>query len=138
MNIEQLRRSLKDCWLDYYQENRAWITRLSIWVSCEGKRRPSSSFILGALSTAEPRLIDLLPLIVDLSNHPDRIVVALGLNFDPEQELLHLKQIKAEAEAPKFLAASAVPEAKLRRPAEVDEACEGRDRTAPAANRLPR
>lgn len=127
MNIDQLRRSLKDRWLDYYQENRAWITRLSIWVSCDGQRRPSSSFILGALSTLEPRLIDLLPLIVDLSSHPDRIVVALGLNFDPEQELAHLKQLKAET--PKYLPASATSEVKPRRPAEVDEACEGRDRT---------
>jgi len=129
VNIDQLRRSLKDRWLEYYQENRAWITRLSIWVSCDGKRRPSSSFILGALSTIEPRLVDLLPLIVDLSNHPDRIVVALGLNFDPEQELIHLKQLKAEAESPKYLPASSKTEIKPRRPAEVDEACEGRNRT---------
>ncbi|MBE9010440.1 hypothetical protein IQ250_09505 [Pseudanabaenaceae cyanobacterium LEGE 13415] len=128
MNIDQLRRSLKDRWLDYYQENRSWITRLSIWVSCEGKRRPSSSFILGALSTIEPRLVDLLPLIVDLSNHPDRIIVALGLNFDPEQELAHLKQLKAESQ--RYLPASSVAEIKPRRPAEVDEACEGRDRTS--------
>lgn len=127
MNIDQLRRSLKDRWLDYYQENRAWITRLSIWVSCDGQRRPSSSFILGALSSVEPRLVDLLPLIVDLSNHPDRIVVALGLNFDPDQELIHLKQIQTEN--PKYLPASSTPEVKPRRPAEVDEACEGRDRS---------
>ncbi|HTL88505.1 MAG TPA: DUF5331 domain-containing protein [Leptolyngbya sp.] len=134
MNIEQLRRSLKDRWLNYYQENRAWMTRLSIWVSCEGQRRPSSSFILGALSTAEPRLLDLLPLIVDLSNHPDRIVVALGLDFDPEQELIHLNSLQAEADSQKYLPASSNPEVKSRRPAEVDEACEGRtrnlDRTA--------
>lgn len=127
MNIDQLRRSLKDRWLDYYEENRAWITRLSIWVSCDGQRRPSSSFILGALSTLEPRLIDLLPLIVDLSSHPDRIVVALGLNFDPDQELAQIKQLKADT--PKYLPASAAPEVKPRRPAEVDEACEGRIRT---------
>lgn len=133
MNIDQLRRSLKDRWLDYYQENRSWITRLSIWVSCDGKRRPSSSFILGALSTIEPRLVDLLPLIVDLSNHPDRIIVALGLNFDPEQEL-HLKQLKAEAESPKYLPAGATPEM-TRRPAEVDEACEGRSRSSPKSDR---
>lgn len=128
MNIDQLRRSLKDRWLDYYEANRSWISRLSIWVSCEGKRRPSSSFILGVLSTEEPRLTEMLPLIVDLSNHPDRIVVALGLNFDPEQELNH-KQLKAET--PKYLPASSAAEApqKPRRPAEVDEACEGRNRT---------
>lgn len=129
MNIDQLRRSLKDRWLNYYEENRAWISRLSIWVSCDGQRRPSSSFILGVLSTEEPRLTEMLPLIVDLSNHPDRIVLALGLNFDPEQELNHQKQLKAEK--PKYLPASSVSDApfKARRPAEVDEACEGRNRS---------
>ncbi|MCU0549351.1 MAG: DUF5331 domain-containing protein [Leptolyngbya sp. Prado105] len=130
MNIDHLRRSLKDRWLDYYQENRAWISRLSIWVSCEGNRRPSSSFILGVLSIEEPRLTEMLPLIVDLSNHPDRIVVALGLNFDPEQEL-NQKHLKAER--PKYLPASSATEAptKPRRPAEMDETCEGRSRKSP-------
>jgi hypothetical protein len=125
VNIDQLRRSLKDRWLDYYQENRSWISRLSIWVSCEGHRRPSSSFILGVLSTEEPRLTEMLPLIVDLSNHPDRIVVALGLNFDPEQAL-NQKQLTSEAQ--KYLPAGSATEMpkKPRRTAEVDEACEGR------------
>lgn len=129
MNIDQLRRSLKDRWLDYYEENRSWISRLSIWVSCEGQRRPSSSFILGVLSIEEPRLTELLPLIVDLSTHPDRIVVALGLNFDPEQELNHQKRLKAENL--KYLPARSGPDEpdKPHRSAEVDEACEGRNRS---------
>ncbi len=125
MNIELLRRSLKSKWLDYYQDNRSWIARLSVWVSCDGTRRPSSSFILGTLTTLEPKLIELMPLIADLSNHPDRIVIALGLNFDPEQELINLEAANAAAlqeTHQKFLPAG------TRRPAEADEACEGRGR----------
>lgn len=132
MNIDYLRRSLKTKWLDYYQENRPWLTRLSIWVNCDGKRRPSSSFILGTLSILEPRLTELLPLVVDLSNHPDRIVVALGLNFDPEQELRNLKKLEGTDTQPKYLPASESPNAQhlSRRPTKQDEACEGRGRTS--------
>jgi hypothetical protein len=87
VNIEHLRKSLRAQWLTYYRENRSWLTHLGVWVTCEGERRPSSSFILGTLSTLEPQLIQLLPLIVDLSSNPDRIVIALGLNFNPDDEL---------------------------------------------------
>lgn len=87
MNSEHLRQSLKAKWLQYYQDNRPWLTRLAVWVECEGQRRPSSGFILATLSTLEPRLTDLLPLVVDLNNNPDRIVIALGLNFNPDEAI---------------------------------------------------
>jgi hypothetical protein len=87
MNIASLRTVLKAKWLTYYRDNRNWITRLRVWGTYEEKRRPSSSFILGALSAQEPELMELLPLIVDLNNNPDRIVAALGLDFNPEDEL---------------------------------------------------
>jgi len=95
VNTEHLRASLKTLWLDYYRSNRVWINRLGIWVTCEGDRRPSSSFILATLAILEPKLHEILPLIVDLSSNPDRIVLALGLNFNPDQTL---KEI-AEAES---------------------------------------
>lgn len=87
VNTEQLRQSLKHQWLTYYRDNRPWLTRLGVWVDCAGKRRPSSGFILGVLSSLDPQLPQMLPLIVDLSNNPDRIVMALGLNFNPDEEL---------------------------------------------------
>ncbi|MBF2002664.1 MAG: hypothetical protein IGS38_18310 [Synechococcales cyanobacterium M58_A2018_015] len=96
MNVEYLRKALKTHWLNYYRKNRDWLIRLGVWITCEGTRRPSSSFILGTLSTLEPQLTELLPLVVDLSSHPDRIVMALGLNFNPEEEL----QSFVEAERP--------------------------------------
>lgn len=97
MNTEQLRQSLKHKWLNYYAENRYWIARLQVWVDCDGKRRPSSGFILATLSVLEPQLNHLLPLIVDLSSNPDRIVAALGLNFNPDEYLEKLQKSQQKA-----------------------------------------
>ncbi len=83
----QLRQSLKVKWLQYYRENREWLVKLGVWVSYDGERRPSSSFILATLSVLEPRLSQLMPIVVDLNSNPDRVVQALGLNFSPDDEL---------------------------------------------------
>ena len=113
MDVEYLRKALKLTWLNYYRANREWLVRLGIWVNYKGARRPSASFILGTLSVAEPQLIQLLPLVVDLSSNPDRIVVALGLNFNPEDELEALeKSIQAESTTqspPKMLLSTTQP-----------------------------
>jgi hypothetical protein len=95
VNIQQLRHTLKVKWLLYYRQNRPWLAKLRIWGTYEGKRRPSSSFILATLTNLEPQLIQMLPFIVELSNNPDQIMVALGLNFNPEEELKSLT--KAES-----------------------------------------
>jgi hypothetical protein len=87
VNIQHLRHSLKVKWLLYYRQNRPWLVQLRIWETYDGHRRPSSSFILATVSILEPQLIQMFPLIVDLSNNPDQIVAALGLNFDPDVEL---------------------------------------------------
>lgn len=131
MNINQLRQSLKDKWLNYYQENRQWVTRLAVWVNCDGQRRPSSSFILGTLSVLEPRLTELLPLVVDLSNHPDRIVIALGLNFNPDEVLERTSKVRAElGDRRAYLPPAKPPISKpLSRPSvDQDDACEGTGR----------
>lgn len=107
MNSKQLRQSLKVKWLVYYRDNREWIDRLGIWVTVEGQRRPAAGFILGVLSNLEPNLTQLLPLVVDLSSNPDRIVAALGLNLSPDKEL------KALAEAQRMLPSSSQPNANL-------------------------
>lgn len=102
MNIEHLRRALKSEWLSYYRKNRHWIVKLGVWVDCQGQNRPSASFILGTLSTLEPQLIQLLPLVVDLNSNPDRIVMALGLNFNPEDELKDLEKVLDSATPPQI------------------------------------
>ncbi|NDJ19250.1 DUF5331 domain-containing protein [Myxacorys almedinensis] len=134
MNIDQLRQSLKDKWLTYYQENRRWLIRIAIWVNCDGQRRPSSSFILGTLSVLEPRLTELLPLVVDLSNNPDRIVIALGLNFNPDEMLERASGVRAELDDRRVFLPPAKPsiseQLPRRRPAHQDESCEGTGRSS--------
>jgi hypothetical protein len=128
MNVEQFRHTLKLKWLAYYRDNRSWLTKIGVWVDCEGERRPSSSFILATLTILEPQLTEFLPLIVDLSNDPDRIVMALGLNFSPEGRLGDLPQSEAEPllvdEIPKSLPASHPYAANPGLPRR-DDSCEG-------------
>lgn len=92
MDIQHLRHSAKVKWLLYYRQNRPWLVRLRIWGTYDGQRRPSSSFILAVLSNLEPQLTEMLPFIIDLSNNPDQIVAALGLNFNPDTELKSMTQ----------------------------------------------
>nr|WP_242028519.1 DUF5331 domain-containing protein [Pseudanabaena sp. FACHB-2040] len=105
-----MRQSLKVKWLTYYRDNREWIDRLGLWVTVDGQRRPASGFILGVLSTLEPNLTQLLPLVVDLSSNPDRIVAALGLNISPDKEL------KALADAQRMLPSSSQAEVNMEAP----------------------
>lgn len=134
MNAQYLRQSLKAKWLNYYRENRPWLTRLGVWVDCGGQRRPSSGFILATLSTLEPQLTSMLPLIVDLSHNPDRIVMALGLNFNPDEELKLLEATEGQetVELIKMLPSSAPalsemlpPEKPQQLPSLIDESCHG-------------
>ena len=87
MNIQQLRKSLKTKWLKYYHQNRSWLAKMRIWGNYDGYRRPYSGFILATLSVLEPKLDDILPFILELNNNPDEIIAALGLNFNPEEQL---------------------------------------------------
>lgn len=134
MNIPQLRQSLKNKWLNYYAENREWVTRIGVWVNCGEQRRPSSSFILATLSTLEPQLTQMLPLIVELSNNPDRIVAALGLNFNPDEQLATIAKEREQVAIQESLAKMlpAAPEqveiataAVSNLIAKMDESCQG-------------
>ncbi|MFM7363192.1 MAG: DUF5331 domain-containing protein [Cuspidothrix sp.] len=91
MDIQRLRQSLKIKWLNYYEQNRAWLVKMRIWKDYDGIRRPSSGYILATLSVLEPELKKILPFILDLNNNPDQIITALCLQFNPEQELNLLK-----------------------------------------------
>ncbi|MEA5578986.1 DUF5331 domain-containing protein [Anabaena sp. UHCC 0451] len=97
MDIQQLRQSLKLKWLSYCEENRSWLVKMQIWRSYDGVRRPSSGYILATLSILEPQLKQTLPFILDLNNNPDQIIAALGLNFNPDEELRLLKSQRSVA-----------------------------------------
>ncbi|MEA5603119.1 DUF5331 domain-containing protein [Nostoc sp. UHCC 0252] len=91
MNIQQLRQSLKQKWLIYYKQNITWLVKMRIWGTYDGLRRPLSGFILGTLSVLEPQFNEILAFMLDLNNDPDKIVAALGLNFNPDEELRLIK-----------------------------------------------
>ncbi|MBH8577841.1 hypothetical protein I8752_33755 [Nostocaceae cyanobacterium CENA369] len=91
MDIQQLRQSLKLKWLSYYEQNRTWLVKMRIWDTYDGLRRPLSGFILATLSALEPEFDEILGFILELNNNPDRIIAALGLNFDPDEELHLIK-----------------------------------------------
>ncbi|BAZ09756.1 hypothetical protein NIES4071_15660 [Calothrix sp. NIES-4071] len=93
MNIQELRQSLKQKWLYYYQQNRHWLEKMQIWAVFDGERRPLSSFVLATVSVLEPNLVDILPLLVDLNTNPDDMIAALGLNFNPDNELKRLDNL---------------------------------------------
>jgi hypothetical protein len=145
VNTQQLRKTLKHQWLEYYRENRPWITRLRVWSNVDGVRRPSSGFILASLAALEPNLNQLLPLIVDLSADPDRIIKALGLDFNPDQAISDRPQVSTAEPKPRLLpeskqAAIAETEKALQRPptqkqAIADEHCEGVKPTTRPAGR---
>lgn len=138
LRSEQLRESVRTKWLDYYRKNRHWLNRLQVWVSSEGQRRPTSTFILATLSTLDPQFNEMLPLIVDLNADPDRIVASFGLDFDPDDELEALSTApddelealsaeKTDTEEVRMLppAAVNVAQSPSRIAAKVDESCEG-------------
>jgi hypothetical protein len=91
MNIQQLRQSLKQKWLIYYKQNITWLVKMRIWGTYDGLRRPLSGFILATLSVLEPQFDEILAFMLDLNNDPDKIIAALGLNFNPDEELRLIK-----------------------------------------------
>lgn len=91
MNIQELRQSLKQKWLIYYKQNISWLVKMRIWGTYDGLRRPLSGFILATLSVLEPHFDEILAFMLELNNDPDKIVAALGLNFNPDEELRLIK-----------------------------------------------
>jgi hypothetical protein len=109
---EQLKAELKEKWLNYYQVNRNWLKHNmdedSGWcdsVDYEKEelknfkidknyepRRPECYFILGVISVLEPSVRSLLTFMGSLTTDSEELVKALGLNFDPEIELMKRSQ----------------------------------------------
>ncbi|MBO1350413.1 MAG: DUF5331 domain-containing protein [Hormoscilla sp. GUM202] len=88
---ENFTASLKQKWLEYFQKNRAWLV-LQMEVKSvktpDSGRRPGSSLSLGVINALEPKLANLMVPFYKLNPDEDALVEVLGLNFDPDKELI--------------------------------------------------
>lgn len=88
---ENFTASLKQKWLEYFQKNRAWLIlqmEIKSVKTPDNGRRPGSSLILGVINALEPKLANLMVPFYKLNPDEDALVEVLGLNFDPDKELL--------------------------------------------------
>ena len=88
--FEELKPTLKDKWLDYYEANQRMIKKLmelGYKYEDSGHKRPNNDFIIGTISALEPRLEEYLFCFFLVCNDLRKIVEALGLNFDPDLQL---------------------------------------------------
>jgi len=88
---ENFTASLKQKWLEYFQKNRAWLIlqmEIKSVKTPDSGRRPGSSLILGVINALEPKLANLMVPFYKLNPDEDALVDVLGLNFDPDKELL--------------------------------------------------
>lgn len=91
-NFEEIKATLKDKWLDYYEVNKDWIlnimnTNQSSIKSCDGGYRPNAWLILGVITCTEEPLADFMLPFSELQSDPGKIIQVLGLDFDPNKEL---------------------------------------------------
>jgi hypothetical protein len=109
--FENFTSALKQKWIEYFQGNRSWIS-LQIKVAGvrtpDGGQRPPSYFILGAINALEPKLGNLMVPFYQLNPDPDKLIEVLGLNFDPDMELIKRSEKTAtlktqEADASRML-----------------------------------
>jgi hypothetical protein len=110
---EQFKAELKEKWLNYYETNRSWLERyMKInkgWYDVVQKYskeelqslevrdnyqpyRPECYFILGVVSVLEPSLKGLFAFMEYSTGNSEQLVKALGLDFDPEIELIKRSQ----------------------------------------------
>lgn len=83
-----LKTSLKQKWLQYFQLNRSWIARqmeVEHVTTPDGGRRPSSHLIVGVVSVLEPQLSELLMPFAQLNPDVNALIDVLELNFDPDR-----------------------------------------------------
>jgi len=84
--FDNLMASLKQNWLQFFQDNRSWITlqmQVESVYTPDGGRRPSSYFILGVVNALEPELGQLMLPFSQLNPDAEALIEVLELNFDP-------------------------------------------------------
>ncbi len=99
--FEKFTAALQQKWLDYFQANRSWITlqmKVAAANTPDGGRRPSAFLILGALNALEPNMGNLMVPFCRLNPDAEKLIDVLGLNFDPEKELVKRAEQSAQTQ----------------------------------------
>jgi Family of unknown function (DUF5331) len=90
-SFENFQAELKEKWLDYYETNVDWIHTLmdstNRWYKLSEGSRPDSMLVLGAVSALDSNCKGLMNSFLKLSIDQNKLVLASGLNFDPDLEL---------------------------------------------------
>ncbi|MBD2559440.1 MULTISPECIES: DUF5331 domain-containing protein [Nostoc] len=82
--------SIKQKWLQFFQNNRDWITlhmQVESVYTPDGGKRPPSYLILGVLNALEPKLAQLMLPFAKLNPDADTLIEVLDLHFDPDLAL---------------------------------------------------
>ncbi|MCC5618366.1 DUF5331 domain-containing protein [Nostoc sp. CHAB 5836] len=79
--------SIKQKWLQFFQNNREWITlhmQVESVYTPDGGKRPPSYLILGVINALEPKLAQLMLPFAKLNPDADTLIQVLDLHFDPD------------------------------------------------------
>ncbi|MGF1939555.1 MAG: DUF5331 domain-containing protein [Nostoc sp. ChiQUE02] len=93
--------SIKQKWLQFFQNNRDWITlhmEVESVYTPDGGKRPPSYLILGVLNALEPKLAQLMLPFAKLNPDADTLIEVLDLHFDPDLALGNRFVVNPEAE----------------------------------------
>ncbi len=105
--------SIKQKWLQFFQNNRDWITlhmEVESVYTPDGGKRPPSYLILGVLNALEPKLAQLMFPFAKLNPDADTLIEVLDLHFDPDLALGNRFVISPDVERYVEDAASVVDE----------------------------
>lgn len=116
--FEDLKVSLRQKWLRFFQANRSW---LNLYIEAasvatpDGGKRPASYLILGVVNALEPQVAQLMLPFSKLNPDVDSLIEVLELNFDPnlalenspiqatEQPEAEIQEVLSDAEIAKML-----------------------------------
>ncbi|MDZ8036115.1 DUF5331 domain-containing protein [Nostoc sp. DedSLP04] len=105
--------SIKQKWLQFFQNNRDWITlhmEVESVYTPDGGKRPPSYLILGVLNALEPKLAQLMLPFAKLNPDADTLIEVLDLHFDPDLALGNRFVVNPDAEKYVEEAASVIDE----------------------------
>ncbi len=88
--FEDLKISLREKWLRFFQANRSWLNLYMDAASVatpDGGKRPASYLILGVVNALEPQIAQLMLPFSKLNPDVDSLIEVLELNFDPNLAL---------------------------------------------------